>query len=163
MLVPGAAATFVETFPPSFNMATAPPLETGALDNPRVQAIRAYQAAMARGDYARGAAVFAPTVRYSVPGHNALSGEYNGPQAVMGYLGRVMALTGGTYRIEAMHWLANDRDQVALFTVNHAERAGRAFTWEETLVFQFEDGRKVWIEHFQADQAGADAFYGPAR
>ncbi|GAB2563678.1 nuclear transport factor 2 family protein [Spirosoma areae] len=135
-------------------------LETGALEHPNVQRIRAYQAAMARGDYEAGATVFDPEVTYTVPGHNALSGVYQGPAEVMGYLGRLMELTQGTYSIREMHWLVNEKEEVILFIKNQADRNNRSFVWEETILFQFKNGKKFNLEHFQADQAGVDAFLG---
>ena len=141
-------------------MAESATLETGALEHPNVQRIRAYQAAMARGDYEAGATVFDPDVTYTVPGHNVLSGSYKGPQQVMGYLGKLMELTRGTYGISEMHWLVNEKEQVILFIKNHANLNGRSFAWEETILFEFKNGKKYKLEHFQADQAGVDAFLG---
>ena len=137
-----------------------PTIETGALTHPHVQAIRAYQAAMARGDYEASATVFDPDVTYTVPGHNVLSGVYKGPAAVMGYLGKLMELTQGSYGISEMHWLVNEKEQVILFIKNYADLDGRSYEWEETILFEFKNGRKYNLEHFQADQAGVDAFLG---
>lgn len=139
---------------------STPTTETGALEHPNVQAIRAYQAAMARGDYEAGATVFDPAVTYTVPGNNVLSGVYKGQNEVMGYLGKLMEVTNGTYSISEMHWLVNDQEQVVLFIKNHADRNGRSFAWEETILFEFKGGKKFNLEHFQADQAGVDAFLG---
>lgn len=139
---------------------SVPTIETGALTHPLVQAVRNYQAAMARGDYATGVTVFDPAVTYTVPGHNLLSGIYKGPEEVMGYLGKLMELTQGTYGISEMHWLVNDKDQVILFIKNHADRNSRSFVWEETILFEFRNGKKHNLEHFQADQAGVDSFLG---
>ncbi len=81
------------------------PTMRGAVDHPLVRNIIAYQAAMARQDFAEGAKNFAPDVVYVVPGSNPLSGHHEGPVAVMGYLGRLLALTAGTYNISDMLWL----------------------------------------------------------
>lgn len=137
-----------------------PTTETGALEHPNVQAIRAYQAAMARGDYEAGATVFDPDVTYTVPGNNVLSGVYKGPTEVMGYLGKLMELTKGTYGISEMHWLVNEKEQVVLFIKNHADLNDRSFAWEETILFEFKNGKKFNLEHFQSDQMGVDAFLG---
>jgi hypothetical protein len=42
-----------------------PTIETGAIQHPNVQAIRNYQAAMAQGQYEKGAMVFDPAVTYT--------------------------------------------------------------------------------------------------
>lgn len=135
-------------------------IETGALEHPNVKIVRDYQAAMAKGDFAEGAAVFDADVIYTVPGNNLLSGIYQGPQAVMGYFGKLMEITNGTYGIGEMHWLVNENNQVALFIKNSADRDGKHLDWEETILFEFKNGKKYRIEHFQANQSEVDAFLG---
>jgi len=134
-------------------------VETGAINHPHVQWIKAYQGAMASGDVAAGTTYFAPDVTYSVPGNNLLSGEFHGPEQVMEYFGKLMQLTGGTYRITHMQWLVNG-DQVLLATVNQATIGNRSLTWDEGILFEFKNGKKQRIVLFQADQDAVDAFYG---
>ena len=135
------------------------PQQSGALDDPKVMAIIVYQAAMARGDFAEGSKIFDPSVTYHVSGDNQLSGDYVGPQAVMGYFGRLMELTSGTYSISRMNWMVSDIG-VALETVNHAERAGRSLQWNEVIIFQFENGKKKRIDLYSGNQIAVDAFFG---
>jgi len=135
-------------------------IETGATTHPNVIAIRNYQAAMALGEYEKGAMVFDPEVTYTVPGNNVLSGIYKGPQQVMSYLGKLMELTQGSYGISEMHWLVNEKEQVILFIKNYADLRDRHYEWEETILFEFKNGRKYNIEHFQADQHAVDEFLG---
>jgi len=130
----------------------------GAVDHPLVKKIIAYQAAMARQDFVEGRKVFALDVVYLVPGANPLSGRYEGPDAVMGYFGRLMALTAGSYDISDMLWLACE-DRIALTTRNHAKIIDRSLEWDEVIVFHFADGLKKHIGLFQADQAAVDAFF----
>ncbi len=80
-------------------------------------------------------------VVYDVPGTNALSGRHQDPDAVMGYFGSLMALTGGSYRITDMLWLASG-ESVTLVTRNHAGADMRSLDWDEAIVFGFEGGRK---------------------
>jgi uncharacterized protein len=130
----------------------------GATDHPLVQKIMAYQAAMARQDFAEGATIFAPNVVYIVPGNNPLSGRYEGPDAVMGYFGRLMAFTAGTYEISDMLWLTCG-DRVALSTSNTASIGDQSLIWDEAIVFEFVDGLKQRIDLFQADQKAVDNFF----
>jgi ketosteroid isomerase-like protein len=132
---------------------------TGATAHPLVQKIMAYQAAMAAGDPDAGS-VFAPDVQYTVPGQNALSGSYRGSAAVMGYFGKLMQLTAGSYAIDRMNWLVCD-EKVILETVNRATLRGAELVWDEAILFYFRNGLKTRIEMFQADQAAVDAFFGP--
>lgn len=139
----------------------AQPVVTGAVSHPHVQAVLAYQQAVATGDIAAARTVFREDVVYIVPGTNLFSGTYRGPDAVMGYFGKLMAETRGSYAIPAMKWLICG-DKVLLETENAATRAGRSLEWSEAILFEFVDGKKARIEMFQADQAAVDAFFGPA-
>lgn len=133
----------------------------GAVSHPLVQKIIAYQGAMARQDKNAGRDVFSPNVVYVVPGENPLSGRYEGPEAVMGYFGRLMEMTSGTYRISQMLWLVC-LDRVSLVTRNHATINGGDLEWDESLVFVFENGRKTRIDLFQGDQLSVDRFFSRA-
>ena len=95
---------------------------------------------------------------YTVPGRSRLAGTYRGPDAVMGYLGTLVALTDGSYAISRMHWLTST-ERVGLATRNHATRGGRSPAWDELIVFTFVDGRKKAISHFSGDQYGVDALF----
>jgi uncharacterized protein len=130
----------------------------GATGHPLVRKIIAYQAAMARQDFAEGAGIFAPDVVYTVPGNNPLSGRYEGPDAVMGYFGRLMAITAGTYEIADMLWLVSG-DQIALSTQNLARIGDQSLAWDEVIVFEFVGGLKQRITLFQGDQQAVDAFF----
>lgn len=140
--------------------AAGAPAMAGRLDDPRVQAVLAYQLAVAAGDLDEARKVFHEDVVYTVAGRSALTGEYRGPDAVMGYLGRLMELTGGGYAISRMRWLTSAA-RVGLATRNHAERGGVRLSWDELIVFEFVDGRKKRISHFSGDQAGVDRLFAP--
>jgi uncharacterized protein len=135
------------------------PAMTGAIDDPKVQAIMAYQMNVAAGNIDAARTVFHPDVVYVVPGKSQLAGTYKGPDAVMGYFGQLMTLTQGSYDISAMHWMVSD-DHVSLFTTNYATKDGKALTWTETIIFAFKDGRKTRIDLLSGDQYGVDALFG---
>jgi len=116
---------------------------------------RSYQQAVAAGDLDSARQVFHPDVTYAVAGDSALTGTYRGPDAVMGYLGRLMELTRGTYTISRMRWVTSP-DRVGLLTLNHAERDGKRLSWDELIVFEFVDGLKKRISHFSGDQQSLD-------
>ena len=140
-------------------MTSTMPEQYGATQDPKVQAIVAYQTAMAKGDLVTARAIFQPDVVYRVAGQNQLSGTFHGPEQVMGYLGKLMELTRGSYSISSMNWLVSG-DGVALATVNHADRNGAHLDWNEVIVFHFVDGKKARIDLYSQDQAAVDAFFG---
>lgn len=76
----------------------------------------------------------------------------------MGYFGRLMGATDGSYAITEMNWLVCG-DKVILETVNVATRNGHQLQWDEAILFEFRDGRKSKIEIFQADQGEVDTFF----
>jgi hypothetical protein len=101
------------------------PQMSGDLDHPHVRAVLNYQLAVARGDLDSARTVFAPDVRYVVPGRNPLSGAYHGPDEVMGYFGPADGSdVRGTYQITRMHWMTSE-DHVTLLIANSAT-VGRA-------------------------------------
>jgi uncharacterized protein len=136
----------------------APPQMSGNLDDPRVRAVLSYQRQVAAGDLQSARTIFWPDVTYTVPGRSRLAGTYRGPEEVMGYFGKLFALTDGSYAISRMHWLTS-ADRVGLATRNHATRDGRRLAWDELIVFTFVDGRKKEISHFSGDQYGVDLLF----
>lgn len=131
---------------------------SGDVDDPRVRAVLTYQRQVAVGDLDSARTVFWPDVTYTVPGLSQLAGTYRGPDEVMGYFGRLFALTDATYTISRMHWITSP-DRVGLLTRNHATRHGKILAWDELIVFTFLDGRKKSIAHFSGDQYGVDELF----
>ncbi len=79
----------------------------------------------------------------------------------MGYFGRLMAATGGTYETTRMHWVTGD-DHVTLLIANTATVGERTLDWDEAIVFRFEDGRKKRIWHLSGDQYAVDELFAGA-
>jgi uncharacterized protein len=134
------------------------PVMKGAVGHELVNKIMNYQLAVAQGKVESAKTVFHEDVEYIVPGSNIFSGTYRGPDAVMGYFGRLMSATDGSYEITEMNWLVCG-NKVILETVNGASRNGHRLEWEEAILFEFKDGRKSKIEMFQADQISVDKFF----
>ena len=74
---------------------------------------------------------------------------------MLGYVGRTMELTGGSFRVEVHDVVANDEHGVGLNSV-HAEREGRTQEDNNTLVFHVRDGKVTEVWQYQADQYAAD-------
>jgi uncharacterized protein len=142
--------------------ANSAPRVIGELADPRVQAVLEYQHNIMTGNRDAARRIFWEDVLYTVPGHSLLAGEYRGPDAVMGYLGKLMELTGGTYAISRMHWLTS-ADRVALVTRNHATRQGRSLSWDELILFTFVGGKKKRIQHFSGDPYAVDELFATGK
>jgi ketosteroid isomerase-like protein len=93
--------------------------------HPNEDLVREGFAAFGRGDMdVLRKRFFADDVRWHVSGRSSLAGDYEGPEQVIQYFGRVFELTGGTFSIELHDVLANDEHAAALITI-HGERAGK--------------------------------------
>ena len=62
-----------------------------------------------------------PEIVWHAPGRHQLAGDHRGVDAVLGYFGRTMELTGGNFGVEVHDVIANDEHAVGLH-VAHAER-----------------------------------------
>ena len=94
---------------------------------------------------------------WRVPGSSAMSGEYRGRDAILHFLRRTMVLTGGTYRTELRHVVADDERAVAVYRAR-GERDGRAIDIEQALFCVVRDGQLVDVTAVPFDGAAFDAF-----
>jgi ketosteroid isomerase-like protein len=76
---------------------------------------------------------FDPDIVWHAPGHSQLAGDHQGVDAVLGFFGQTMELTGGSFRVEVHDAVAHDEHAVGLHTA-HAERAGRTLEDNNTVV-----------------------------
>lgn len=129
------------------------------MPHPHEELIRRGYAAFSQGDLATLREVFDPDIVWHSPGRNQLAGHHRGVEAVLGFFGRTVELSGGTFRIEVHDVVGNDEHVVGLNSVA-AERDGRTLRDQNTLVFHVRDGRATEVWQFWADQYAADDFFG---
>ncbi len=91
-------------------------------------------------------------------GSNQLAGDYRGFQEILGFFGKVMELTGGTFRIEVHDVLANDTHGVVLATF-HAERDGQTVALRAADIWHLADGKATEHWSFFEDQAAVDKLF----
>jgi uncharacterized protein len=127
--------------------------------HPDEEVVRRGYDAFSRGDMQALRELFDPDVVWHSPGRSQLAGDYRGVDAVLGFFGRTMELTGGTFRVEVHDVVANDEHVVGLHAVT-AEREGKRLQDSNTLVVHVRDGRTSEVWQFWADQYAADAFFG---
>jgi ketosteroid isomerase-like protein len=118
---------------------------------------RAYEG-FATGDMEPVAAAFADDVVWHSPGRSAISGDFTGRDAVLGFFGKVVEMTGGNFAISVHDVMANDEHGVGL--VHATAKRGDA-SWEGNIVhvFHFSDGSvtEVWVH--EQDQYATDEFW----
>jgi uncharacterized protein len=101
------------------------------------------------GDMKTLSELFDERAVWRVPGRSSLAGDHEGREAAFAYFGRLGQETGGTFRAELQHLLA-DGDRVVGIQRNSAERDGKQLNVDVCLVFQLENGRITeGAEHFR--------------
>jgi ketosteroid isomerase-like protein len=127
-------------------------------EHPNAAVMRRAYAAFAAGDLATMSEILHPEIRFHVPGRASLSATYTGRDATFGYFGKLMELTGGTFRLENIELFPSDFGGVYLDRLT-ATREGKTLDLGLCLVVRIVDGRFVeaW-DHFE-DTAAWDAFW----
>lgn len=88
------------------------------------ETLRKLYDALGRGDVPTVLELFTDDVQFHVSGRSQVSGDYVGKSVVLGFLGKLMELSGGTFRIKVLDVLANDEHGVVL-TRETAQHDGR--------------------------------------
>jgi len=127
--------------------------------HPDEELVRRGYDAFSRGDMETLREVFHPQLVWHSPGRNQLAGDHRGVEAVLGFFGRTMELTGGTFRVEVHDVVASDEHVVGLNSVA-AQRDGKTLNGRNALVFHVRDGRATEVWQFWEDQYAADEFFG---
>ncbi len=129
------------------------------MTQPNEDMVRAASAALGRGDLSTLQDQFmADNIVWHIAGTGPLAGDYAGVAQVMGVLGKITELAGGTVRPELHDVLVSSDHTVALTTIR-AERAGRQLKLNLVRVIHAENGKatEVWTQ--SADPAAAAEFW----
>lgn len=127
-------------------------------EHPNVELLRTGYNAYSTGDMDVLTRLFADDVLWHVAGRSQLSGDYKGRDAVFGFFGKLMELSGATAKIEVHDILANDDHAVALVT-GTATRGGTSFEGQDVHTFHVRDGQVVEFWDSPVDQYAADEFW----
>ena len=101
--------------------------------------------------------VFADDITFHIPGKNQLAGDYVGKEKVFGFLGKVMELSGGSFRLEVHDVVANAEHAIGL-TTHTGQREGRTANYHSVHVFHVRNGKlaELWES---PDQPAFDSFW----
>lgn len=128
-------------------------------DHPNAIKIRDLFAAFERGDVAVIEETIPDDAVWRFPGRKGqLAGTHQGRDAIFAFLLQVGALTGGTFHLELIDVVANDRYAVALFT-GSAQRNGKTLDNPTCLRMRIEDGKVVEVWEFVWDLYDVDEFW----
>ena len=127
-------------------------------DHPNLEAARTGYAAFAAGDMGTLGPMLADDVVWHVGGDNPLSGDYTGREEVLGFFGRLMQKTGGTFKNEIHDMVANDEHGIAIVEAS-ARRNGKWIDDRAVHVFHMADGQITEFWNIATDQNAWDDFY----
>jgi len=129
------------------------------MTQPNEGLVRAASAAFGRGDLGALQDQFlAADIVWHIAGTGPLAGDYAGAAQVMGLLGKISALSGGTVRPELHDVLVSNDHTVALTTIR-AERAGKQFQLNLVHVIHAENGKATEVWTHSSDPAAAAEFW----
>ncbi len=124
-----------------------------------LETLRGAYDALVSGDVPTLITFLAPDVKAHVPGKSQVAGDYDGLEQVLGYVGKLGELSGGTLRFEVHSLLADDTHGVALIK-DSAERAGKTLNLNNVHAWHLSDGKlqEIWI--YPGDVYAWDDFWG---
>jgi uncharacterized protein len=129
------------------------------MTQPNEDLVRAASAAFGRGDMgALKDQFFDENIVWHIAGTGPLAGNYEGVSQVMGVLGKISELAGGTVQPELHDVLASNDHTVALATIR-AERAGKQLQLNLVHVIHAENGKATEVWTHSSDPAGAAEFW----
>ena len=116
--------------------------------------------AFSRGDMKTLSALMTGDCTHHVPGHNSMSGDYKGLDAVLEYYGQLAGETDGTMRVEVQHLFTDGRGHVMSMHRVTAERRGRRLDEMGGIIFRVVGEKITDLDECVEDQDAADAFWG---
>jgi len=129
------------------------------MTQPNEDLVRAASAAFGRGDLgALQDQFFAADIVWHIAGTGPLAGDYAGAAQVMGLLGKISELSGGTVRPELHDVLVSNDHTVALTTIR-AERAGKQLQLNLVHVIHAENGKATEVWTHSSDPGAAAQFW----
>jgi ketosteroid isomerase-like protein len=121
--------------------------------------LRSAYDALVSGDIEALVGFLAPDVSAHVPGRSQVAGDYRGLEQVLGYVGNLTELSGGTLRFRVHDLLAGEEHGVVLIN-DKAEREGRSLDLNNVHAWHLGDGKlkEIWI--YPGDVYAWDDFWG---
>jgi ketosteroid isomerase-like protein len=103
--------------------------------------------------------LFDEKATWHTPGKNPMSGDYKGRDAILAHFARLGQETGGTFRAELRHLLADEEGRVVGLNQDTALRNGKRLMLDSCVLFEMKNGRIISGREYVYDQHAADAFF----
>jgi ketosteroid isomerase-like protein len=129
------------------------------MTHPNEDLVRAASAAFGRGDVsALKDQLLADNIVWHIAGTGPLAGDYEGVEQVLGLLGKISELSGGTVKPELHDVLVSNDHTVALATIR-AQRAGKQLQLNVVHVIHSANGKATEVWTHSSDPAAAAEFW----
>ena len=119
------------------------------MSNANADTLRTVYNAFAKGDVATVMGLLTDDIQYHISGRSLVSGDYSGKDEVLGFFGKLMQLSGGTFQLEVLDILANDEHGVTL-TMEWGQREGAGSIEPDRVEFLEARLRRCGIGHRRA-------------
>lgn len=126
--------------------------------NKNVEAVRRAYEAFERADLETIQKAFAPDVVLHVAGRSPIAGDYKGRDEVLGFLGQVVSLSDGTFKVEPHDIVGND-EHVAVLSRATAARGGKTLDVLNFEVYHVTGGLITEAWFFSGDPYVEDPFW----
>ena len=118
---------------------------------------RAYEA-FGKGDIDTVLGAFDDDIVWHVPGRNTIAGDYKGKAEVTAFFGKILELSGGTFKLEVHDVLANDEHVIVLSRLT-GERAGKRLDDNAVHTWHVENGKATEFWGVSLDPYADDEFW----
>ena len=112
------------------------------MGHPNAEIVGAAYQAFSAGDIAAVSDFIADNSVWHIKASGVLTGDYEGRDAILGFLGRLMEETGGTFKTEVHNVVADDDHAVALLDVT-ATRNGKSVAGKQAAVYHIQNGQST--------------------
>ena len=126
------------------------------MPNANEDTLRTVYTAFAKGDVATVMGLLTDDIKYHISGRSLVSGDYSGKDEVLGFFGKLMQLSGGTFQLEVLDILANDEHGVTL-TMERGQREDKTLMNRAVHVWGVRDGKCAYFRGYNED--AWDAFW----
>jgi len=110
------------------------------------------------GDLELLGVVMGKDVVWHEPGRSSLAGDYKGPEAVLGFLGKLRARSGDTFKIEVLDVLS-EPERAVVFQRETATRNGKTLDVIAAVDFEVHHQKITEVTVYQADTYQFDEFW----
>ena len=124
------------------------------MTHPNEQIVRQAYKAFGEGDIDTLRSLIAPdAVWIATVNSPALAGEYKGADDILGYLGKFVELSDGTFTAELQSVRVEGDDTVVATHRDKAQRGGKTLDHDETLTITMSDGKLSRVVEHHPDEA----------